>query len=449
VSALRASTKLLVLGALGAASLPLFAGCSTAPKNDLAERYDRVSSGIQCTNCTDTTHKYAVGIDIGGQGSCSGTLIAPNLVLTARHCVTSSPGQIDCATSNFPQGNYPANTFTVTTNVNSPGSPSYGVSQVITPAGAANTKCCGHDIALLILSSNVTGVTPATPLVQYSMTDHDRVNRAYPPTGFAISTTYVAIGYGNNGTSGAGTRRIMTNVNLLCIPGDPVQDCGNLANANLDQNEWAGGNGVCPGDSGGGAYEQTSFNQNPSSPIVFGIAVRAGQQNGNCVGSAYTRTDVWSDLIINAAKLAAQAGGYSPPAWTQPVPPDPDAGTTSKDGSATNKDGGSSSSSKSLGEPCGSNEECSTGSCAALGDSAQVCTQPCDDATNKCPDGFTCKSGYCFAGSSGPPPPAAQPTTTTTTSGCNVAPDPNNPVPWKGAALAALLGLAVTRRRRS
>jgi MYXO-CTERM domain-containing protein len=445
----------LGLGVLVGATAMFHAACSTS-KSSPNELFGRVSQGIQClpgnNDCgNDTTHRFAVGIYIGAiGGSCSGTLIAPNLVLTARHCVTSSPQTIDCATSTFPTGTFAPSTFRVTTASTSGASNPYGVSQVIVPTGPGTTKACGNDIALLILSSNVTGVTPAVPLVQYSMTDHDRTTRAYAPSGFSISTTYVAIGYGADGdpndpSTNFGTRRIDQNVNLTCIPGDPVVDCGSLTGTNLDVKEWAGGNGVCPGDSGGGAYEQQSFDR--GTPIVMGIAVRAGVQNGNCVGSAYTRTDAWSALIIQAAKTAAQLGGYTAPAWTNPIPPEPDAGASQDSGTTPGRDSGTSSPApKSLGEECATNDECESGSCAAIGDGPQTCTQACSE-TNECPDGFACKSGYCFAGA-----PAttnnASPATTTTESGCSVAPDPGQPQPWKAFFVVVGLGVAALSRRR-
>src|SRR4029077_14243232 len=37
-----------------------------------------------------------VAIDIGQTGLCTGTLIAPDVVLTARHCVARTVEQIDC-----------------------------------------------------------------------------------------------------------------------------------------------------------------------------------------------------------------------------------------------------------------------------------------------------------------------------------------------------------------
>jgi hypothetical protein len=381
----------------------MFAACSISPRHERAERYERTSQGIQCTSCADTTHDYAVGIRIGDDEECSGTLIAPNLVLTARHCVTDSPDKVDCETSKFEPGHYAADEISVTTSSDISGSPSYGVSQVVVPTP---TKLCGNDIALLILSANVTTVKPATPLVQYPMTDHDRTTRHYPPSGFPLSTTYVAMGYGNDGTSDAGTRRIITHVNLACIPGDATQDCGDLSDVNLDPKEWAGGDGLCAGDSGGGAYEQMSFDKDPSAPIVFGIAVRAGLKNGDCLGSAYTRTDVWSDLIIDAAKAAARAGGYSPPPWTEPVPPERVAGPDGEEEDVAKSNAGS-----------------------------PPAEERSDDAT----------SGT----ASSPPPAASKPAPApprTTSSGCSVATAPRRASPWD-AALFALAFLA--RRRRS
>src|SRR4051812_4835425 len=64
-----------------------------------AEATGTSSQGIQ-GGVTDTTHKFAMGICIGGrnsngpngcQGYCSGALIAPNVVVTARHCVDFAP----------------------------------------------------------------------------------------------------------------------------------------------------------------------------------------------------------------------------------------------------------------------------------------------------------------------------------------------------------------------
>src|SRR5688572_28600307 len=50
----------------------------------------------------DSANTFAVAILDEANGVCSGTLIAPNLVLTARHCIAGGGSDpIDCATDRF------------------------------------------------------------------------------------------------------------------------------------------------------------------------------------------------------------------------------------------------------------------------------------------------------------------------------------------------------------
>jgi len=307
---------------------------------------------------------------LGSPGSgryiCSGALIAPNLIMTARHCVDQVPQMVDCATTTFGGQIAPTGAFWYTTYP-SIFQNSVGWHQASTITTTPGNTVCGNDIALITLKSNVPSneAVPVRPLVWDSMTWHKK-----------YSTSHTAIGFGNDGTSGAGTRRIRQNMVIACIPGDGVIGCPNTINPN----EFVSDNGVCAGDSGSSAYEQISFNNN--DPITMGVASRAGLNGGNCEGSIYERTDKWTNLIVQTAIQAANAGGYPAPPWTvQPPPPQPDGGADSGSDAST---GGT----KMIGEMCANDSECASPLVCKNG----ICTQGCDKTNSNCPDPLTCQT---------------------------------------------------------
>ena len=425
---------------LSLVAMALSAGCSSnaSPSEALAS----TTAGIQ-GGAADTGDPYAVGLCIGnGPGQCqllcSGALIAPNLVMSARHCVAQSPQQIDCAVAKFGAQNAATGNFWITTyNKMFQGTTGWHqAKQIIQTPG---TAVCGNDMSLIILKDNVSAgeATPITPVVQYKMTDHTR-----------YSTTVTAIGFGITavGATDSGTRRIRQNINLTCIPGDKLIDCGNLAGAQLTAAEFVSGDSTCEGDSGSSAYEQKNFTK--GIPVSFGVLSRGGASGSTCVSPIYTRTDAWKDWIVANALDAATQGGYPAPSWTQPPPVVPDAGTPGSDsGSVVPPSTGN------LGDACADPTECNSGKCASpASGQPSVCTQACDVTAQDCPAGFQCTDtgagGQCFV-----KPATPTSTTTTTTSGCSLASsaDPAKPVPWKQGGIAALVVLAalVRRRRRS
>jgi len=295
-------------------------GCSS-DSEDAAQQEADVQGGSFDTN---VAHNYAVGITNEKGGVCSGTLIAPNLVLTARHCVVPPSEDSSVTCSDVFGDNVAPAALRVTTDPNLYRAKiAYAAREIIVPQ---NKAFCGNDIALLILTTSVPNrdAAPAIPVVQFKLTDR------------RLSGTITALGYGitTPSASDSGQRRVRQNIPLLCIPGSKIRDCtGDLAKFSDDPAEFVTGGYVCSGDSGSGAFDQESFGK--GTPFVLGALSRGPDSKDKCLAGIYSRTDAHAALIVEAAKKAATYGQYDPPAWTMPVAPevinDPSAEATCAD----------------------------------------------------------------------------------------------------------------------
>jgi MYXO-CTERM domain-containing protein len=378
--------------------IALLTGCAASTE---PEPVGAVGEGIQ--GGYDDAKDVAV-VDIvwdmgGGQYSeCSGSLLAPNMVLTAHHCVSqilNGAQGVDCTITSFSAPDKPTNFFVSTKQFLSMNAADYhNVNEILVPSGS--TKICGWDQAILILSDNVAP-TEAVPLVP-------RVD-----VHLAGKEAYSAVGFGGTVDTGAnaGQRRRLDNLIVDCVGMDcPASDSYYIERGH----EWIGDHGTCEGDSGGPALD--------SLGRVVGVTSRGG---AGCTSPVYGDVFAWGDWIKQTATHAAQVGGYPAPAWVNGYPTDP-------------------AYSYPVGGACG--DTCQSGYC--LGDSGgQYCTRACEDAA-PCPNGYSCVAvqGAQICQREAPPPD------TNKSGGCSVQrADPTKPVPWFFGVGLAMLALARRRRR--
>jgi hypothetical protein len=418
----------------------LAGGCSN--ESSTSSRREGVGSASQAIQggTTDTTHKYAVGVCHGNPGSCSGicsgALILPNVVATARHCVDAAPAQIDCAV-NPSFGARKGGSFSITTNTTM-GTAASGWFSVDSIAVPTDAHICGNDIALLILTNAVPPAiaTPITPGVQYMMWDPDH----YIPY-------FVGIGYGDTSPTagGSGTRRLSQSIKVLCVPGSFEMDCPPA----FPEKEFVGGDGTCAGDSGSSAFEYKTFED--GAPVSFGVLSRGSESDDQtrCEASVYTRFDAHRDWVIAVGKAASNNWqDYPEPSWTayKPPPTKPapkDAGAPKDSGPAEKPPA------RGLGETCEQTTDCESGVCADPGNGTFICSKACDDTEEaSCPDRYECRDSLCLPAEEAVPAPAA-PASTTTTSGCRAVPGSSRPgTTWSLAALGAIFAVAAARGRK-
>ena len=342
----------------------VWAGCATdLPEFDGRVVTRAISGGV--IDDADTSVVALVRVD-DGTSICSGTLIAPNVILTAQHCVAPvvdehPDGGVVCGQTRFGPV-YPPSVFRYATATKA-----WSADTTYRPVAGFSVPTgetfCGNDIALIVLSDPVDASVARPRVARVDESLH--VPSPYSPQSGEV---YSAVGYGQAaaGTNTSGVRRRRDGLFAMCGEGN----CGYPLRGAVMTSEWYGDDGVCQGDSGGPALDAVGR--------VIGVASRGGPE---CSGPVYASVYSWSDWLKQEVTRMTSEGGVDTPGWAQGFSTAPEYGFA-------------------YGQSCAADDECPSGVCMLQ----SYCTRRCDPEEAPCGGDFFCNvANYCMLAEVGAP----------------------------------------------
>ena len=195
---------------------------------------------------------------LGAQGSCTGTLIAPDVVLTAGHCAAANPTRVIANTLNY----------------NGTG----GTSATVKSITAYPNWETSYDVSVIVLTAPITGITPR------------KLGTSCTFTGFAVNMPVHLVGFGLTDAAGTGNNTVLNEATAPVTDPQCSGGQGCVAAIAPGGEFIAGGNGTdsCFGDSGGPVYLDTT-----RGTVVIGAVSRGldGSPTPCGGGGIYVRTD--------------------------------------------------------------------------------------------------------------------------------------------------------------
>lgn len=310
-----------------------------------------------------------VVLGLGG-GLCTGTLIAPDLVLTAAHCITPSLVNLSSQQEVTAQIQIVFDTTSIFGNEGK----RVSATETIPHPGFSTNGLGDNDIGLIRLS---------TPVLDREPTPINRFNEDAP---VGIKLTQVGYGATQVGGGGAGSLRVLKDKQTSSCSSFGVSDVNLLCFSQVN------GTGKCQGDSGGPSYLMVGEVQRVVGVTSFG--------DMNCAQfGADTRVDAELDFLYeHAPELKCQVdGACNEECGSQGLPEDDDCELCTNDSecegeTVCNPDGKCVSAPFSPGgegATCGNGADCDSALCAKGGDEEGICTSSCQ-SDDSCLDGFEC-----------------------------------------------------------